>query len=124
MAIEPALEPNPLSIIEAEEGPIDIEIIDPDVTTIEDGDGGLMIQFGEGELSDSEFSSNLAEFMDDSDLRMVSSDLCSAYEADKNSRKEWEETYTKGLDQLGLNIEDRTNPVSYTHLTLPTTPYV
>ena len=29
---------------------------------------------------------------------------------DKNSRKEWEETYTKGLDQLGLKIEERTQP--------------
>ena len=29
---------------------------------------------------------------------------------DRDSRKEWEETYTKGLDQLGLKIEERTQP--------------
>ncbi len=29
---------------------------------------------------------------------------------DKESRKDWEDTYTKGLDQLGLKIEERTQP--------------
>ena len=36
--------------------------------------------------------------------------LQAAYEEDVQSRSEWEETYTKGLDQLGVKYEDRTQP--------------
>jgi hypothetical protein len=37
-------------------------------------------------------------------------ELVSSYNADRSSRKDWEETYIKGLDQLGLKIENRTSP--------------
>ena len=33
-----------------------------------------------------------------------------AYESDKMSRKDWEDTYVKGLDMLGFKYEDRTQP--------------
>ncbi len=56
------------------------------------------------------FYENLAEYIDEDVLQGIGSDLCSAFDADKESRKEWEESYTKGLDQLGLKVEERTQP--------------
>ena len=56
------------------------------------------------------FDANLAEFIEDQDLDMLSSDLISGYEDDKASRQEWEDTYIQGLDLLGFKIEDRETP--------------
>ena len=36
--------------------------------------------------------------------------MVNAFEADKDSRKDWEDTYVKGLDMLGFKYEDRTQP--------------
>ena len=57
-----------------------------------------------------DFDSNLADYMDESTLNELGGDLISQYQADKDSRSEWEESYVKGLDQLGLKIEERTTP--------------
>ena len=64
------------------------------------------------EIDNIEFDSNLAEYIEDNVLKAIGSDLIGAYTGDKDSRSEWEETYTKGLDQLGLKIEERTTPWS------------
>ena len=56
------------------------------------------------------FNANLADLMSEDDLNVLGGDLISQYQADKDSRSEWEETYVKGLDQLGLKIEERTTP--------------
>lgn len=56
------------------------------------------------------FEVNLADMMPDDDLSKVSSDIISWFDADKNSRKEWEETYKNGLSLLGLKVEERTTP--------------
>ena len=61
-------------------------------------------------VGDEGFDSNLADFMDDDVLMELGNELVSAYNGDKESRADWEETYTKGLDQLGLKIEERTQP--------------
>ena len=53
---------------------------------------------------------NLAEFLDDGVLGEISSELVGLYEEDYDSRSEWEETYTKGLDLLGINSEERSQP--------------
>ena len=45
---------------------------------------------------------NLAEIVDDSILSELSSDLRGAYEEDTESRSQWQEAYTKGLDLLGI----------------------
>jgi len=57
-----------------------------------------------------EFAGNLAEVVEDRELRTVAVDLIAKFEADKRSRSDWEQTYKEGLDQLGLEIEDRTTP--------------
>tara|TARA_R100001440_G_scaffold37063_1_gene56331 strand:- start:1078 stop:3492 length:2415 start_codon:yes stop_codon:yes gene_type:complete len=55
-------------------------------------------------------SANLAEVLDDTILGEISSELRGQYEADQESRAEWEEGYTKGLDLLGIQYEERTQP--------------
>ena len=56
------------------------------------------------------FNGNLANFIEDNDLQTLSNKLVAAYESDKMSRKDWEDTYVKGLDMLGFKYEDRTQP--------------
>ena len=56
------------------------------------------------------FDANLAEYIDDNNLTKFASDLVGDFEGDKESRKDWEDTYIKGLDMLGFKYEDRTQP--------------
>ena len=99
---------------EPQEQRLSIAIENPDSLTIETEDGGMIIDFDPNakEMGDVEFDSNLAEHIEDNVLQAIGSDLIDAYTGDKDSRSEWEETYTKGLDQLGLKIEERTTPWS------------
>ena len=94
------------------EADISIEIENPESVAIETDDGGMIIDFDPNamEVGDQGFDSNLADFMDDDVLNEIGNELVSAYNGDKESRADWEETYTKGLDQLGLKIEERTQP--------------
>ena len=76
-------------------------------------DGGIEIDFDP--LADigsieTEFDGNLADVIEDKELRTIAIDLISKFDADKSSRSDWEQTYEEGLDQLGLEIEDRTTP--------------
>ena len=57
-----------------------------------------------------EHDANLAETMDSGDLVALHSDLWELYDADLRSRKDWERTYRRGLELLGLNDEERTEP--------------
>jgi hypothetical protein len=82
----------------------------------EDGQGGAIIQAlveaMQGEEAEEQIphSANLAEYLDDGYLGEISSDLRASYEDDMESRSEWEETYTQGLDQLGVKYDERTQP--------------
>jgi len=91
---------------------IQISIENPDSVAIATDDGGMIIDFDPDAMpiGDADFNSNLADFMDEDKLRELGNDLISSFNGDKESRSEWEETYTKGLDQLGLKIEERTTP--------------
>lgn len=53
---------------------------------------------------------NLAEFLDEDRLRLLGIRLKELYDSDLESRRDWEDTYRKGLDLLGLKIEDRAEP--------------
>jgi hypothetical protein len=52
----------------------------------------------------------LAEEMPDRELGRIASDLLGAFDSNKSSRQEWEDTYKNGLDLLGFNHEERTSP--------------
>ena len=76
-------------------------------------DGGVLVDFDPlAELlsAQDQFDSNLAEFVDDQDLNELANDCVAKFESDRTSRSDWEETYKQGLDQLGLEMEDRTTP--------------
>ena len=77
-------------------------------------DGGVMIDFDPMAAlfggQDAPFDANLADFLEDDDLRTLAIDCVGKFDSDKNSRSDWEQTYKDGLDQLGLEIEDRTTP--------------
>lgn len=53
---------------------------------------------------------NLAEVLDESVLGSLSSDLQSKVREDMESRSDWEEAIAKGLNLLGINYEDRSDP--------------
>ena len=114
MAIErqPATPVDGLIEQDPEEADITIAIENPESVAIETDDGGMIIDFDPNAtpVGDEGFDSNLADFMDDDVLMELGNELVSAYNGDKESRADWEETYTKGLDQLGLKIEERTQP--------------
>ena len=83
--------------------------LEPDIEIILEEDGGAVVEINPEE-EEVEFHSNLAEVIEDNELGLISSDLLALFEADKTSRGEWEEMYSKGLELLGLKIENRTQP--------------
>ena len=110
MAIERPMGQNPF-IQEGADPAMEIDIMNPESVSVETPDGGVIIDFDPGAgMVSADHNANLADEIDDSDLRGIASELVSAYEADRDSRGDWEETYIKGLDLLGLKNEDRTQP--------------
>ena len=57
-----------------------------------------------------DFNNNLANLIEEDDLRSLSMDLCSDFDEDEESRREWLDSFTKGLDLLGIKTDDRTEP--------------
>ena len=112
--------------MEALQGALDIEPVgqeiqlpeqvvdfESDVELIETPDGCAEVNFDPNapiDQSQIPFDANLAEYIDETQSRKFSNDLVGAFEADKESRKDWEDTYIKGLDMLGFKYEDRTQP--------------
>jgi hypothetical protein len=89
---------------------IEIEIDDPEGVKV--GIDGMEIDLMPGGESDSDvpFDANLAEHMDESELGKIASELTELIEADVNTRRDWVETYVKGLEVLGMKYEERTEP--------------
>lgn len=99
----------PLSLEDLSDEPaIEIEVENPESMTI--GIDGLEIDLSPQEPTSDDFDANLAEFMEEGDLQSLASDLVALVDADINSRKEWSETFVKGLEVLGLRYEERTEP--------------
>ena len=88
---------------------LEIEIIDPEAVTL--SDGGMEITIIPGTEADfTEFGGNLADVMDERDLASLSDDLMGQVQSDIDSRKDWADTFVKGLDVLGFKYEERTDP--------------
>jgi hypothetical protein len=62
------------------------------------------------ETAENDFSKNLAEDMDERDLKDLASQLISDFKNDKETRADWEDSYTKGLDLLGFKYTVQTRP--------------
>ena len=84
----------PVDVQENEDGSVDIDF-DPSKVNLEGGQNHF---------------SNLAEYLPDNVLDPLGAELADNYTDYKSSRKEWEKTYTQGLELLGFNYGDRTEP--------------
>ena len=111
MAVDKAL-PNMAGEAIEEEDSVEIAVVNPEAVAIDTPEGGVVIDFDPDADAEeeTEHGANLAEYLDDSVLGDITSDLMGAFEADQASRKEWSHTYTKGLDLLGMKIEERSTP--------------
>jgi hypothetical protein len=99
-------------IEDQDEAALEIEVVNPEAVSIETEDGGVLIDFGDNLESESadDHNANLADFIDETDLMGICLDLVSSFRGDKESRADWERSYVKGLDLLGLKHEERTQP--------------
>ena len=75
-----------------------------------DENGNMVPLFEEEEVIVTEHQVNLAEVLDSSSLNTLASELLDAFEQDKESRADWLDVFTKGLDLLGIKTEEREQP--------------
>jgi hypothetical protein len=94
---------NPMGMVIEEE---EVEL--PEDMIAEENPDGSVSFYQEEVPSEQEipFDANLAEFLDDTSLGALSAQLLGDIKGDLDSRSEWEETYRKGLDSLGIKYED------------------
>jgi len=88
------------------------EVTPDGAEVIMDEEGGATVDFdprvqAQGGM---EHEGNLAEELDDTTLGRLGSDLSENYMQYKASRKDWEDSYTKGLDLLGFKYVNPTQP--------------
>ena len=106
---ELAIEGNPLEGLTV--NPEVLEIIqNGEGIELEDGSIEFTLEEGVLEKQNVPFDANLAEYMDDSALGALSSNLLAHIEEDKSSRQEWEQAYRRGLELLGVNNTERSEP--------------
>ena len=101
----PILDPDPIDV-ELEENPLIEE--DMEITELEDG--SVELGSPEGEIEDTGFMANLADQLDDDEIAGISAYVLEKVDEDKNARSEWLETYSQGLNLLGLRYENRSEP--------------
>tara|TARA_R110002126_G_scaffold64835_2_gene165855 strand:- start:4385 stop:6844 length:2460 start_codon:yes stop_codon:yes gene_type:complete len=89
---------------------LEIEIVNPEMVTLDDGSVEVTIIPGGDETDLLGFDDNLAEALDEGMLTELATDLIGMVEADEESRKEWADTYVKGLEILGFKQEERSTP--------------
>ena len=114
MAIEKGLYAAPLGLEEEADmddmsAGFEIDIINPDMVTMDDGSVEITLVPGE-DVGPTAFDDNLAESLDDMELTRISSELVGYVDTDIDSRKDWADSFVKGLDVLGFKYEERTDP--------------
>ena len=74
-------------------------------------DGSAIVGYMEEEKDfEGDFYSNLAEEMEEGELDELASELLASYKDDLESRQDWLDQYTDGLDLLGIKTDDREEP--------------
>ena len=123
MAIEKGITVAPQGIDMAEgdtvEQELEIEIVNPEMVTLDDGSVEITIIPDMGIDSEIPFDGNLADGLEESVLGSLADELGGLIDSDIDSRKEWADTYAKGLDVLGFKYEARTTPWEGAWYTLP-----
>ena len=110
MAVEKPLNPMP-SGEESEE--VQIEVVNPEAVSVTTEDSAMLIDFT-GDVADEimgpEHDANLAEYLEEAVLQSLAADLIEDFNSDRESRRDWARSYVKGLDLLGMKIEERPQP--------------
>jgi hypothetical protein len=93
------------------------EETDMNATFQVEDDGGVTVDFSDQaeilmEPSEeiAEWYGDLSEDMDEQDLFSISMDVIETYQADKDSRGEWESMFERGFELLGLKLEPGSEP--------------
>jgi hypothetical protein len=112
MAIEKSLYQAPVGMEEAEmdTSELEIEIVNPESVTLDDGSMEITIVPDADVGEDIPFDGNIAEGMEEGELNTLANDLIGLIDSDVDSRKDWADTFVKGLDVLGFKYEERTEP--------------
>jgi len=97
MAVEKVTEELAEEVVEQPDGlPVDVQV---------EGEEEVV-----EERPQDDFNANLAEDMDERELKEMAMELIEEYKKDKTSRKEWEDAYIKGLDLLGTRHQEVSRP--------------
>jgi hypothetical protein len=97
-------------LMTGESSSLEIEIVDPEMVTLDDGSVEITL-IPDAKVTDMmDFDANLAEFLEENALDSLSQDLLGQVDADVDSRKDWADTFVKGLDVLGFKYEERSEP--------------
>ena len=112
MAMEKGLyaAPEGIETEAVEESALEIEIVNPDAVTLDDGSMEITLIPGGDETDIIDFGDNIADAMEDSDLIALAEELVGLVDSDIASRKDWADSFVKGLDVLGFKYEERTEP--------------
>lgn len=91
---------------------LELGIVNPDMVTMDDGSVEITLVPEQGleETMGAPFDANLAEYLNEGTLTEIASELIGYVEADTSSRKEWADSFVKGLDVLGFKYEERVEP--------------
>ncbi len=108
-----AIEKQPLSAVPMTEESIELEILpqEEEETELFVQPDGSIVRGSEMESeSVSKFGENIAETLDERELNTIANELVGNFEDDLDSRNDWFQTYTEGLDLLGINSDSRSQP--------------
>jgi len=95
---------------EMPEAELEIEVVNPEMVVLDDGSVEVTI-IPDANIADlMSFDANLAEALEENDLNDLAGDILGLIEADIDSRKDWADTFVKGLDVLGFKYEERSDP--------------
>ena len=93
------------------------EETDIDATFQVEDDGGVIVDFAQQEdvlmkpsEDIAEWYGNLCETLEEEDLFSIALDVIENYQADKDSRGEWESMFERGFELLGLKLEPGSEP--------------
>lgn len=108
--IEQSLYQAPQGVENTDEPELEIDIVNPEMVTLDDGSVEITLMPEEPTDEPVPHDANLAEYMDEQEIATLASELIDQIDADISSRRDWAETYVKGLEVLGLKYEERTDP--------------
>lgn len=91
----------------------EMEVYGPDIDVeVEAEDDDSIVIFGDEEIAEpsADHNANLAEYLEEDELVRIAADAIDGFESDVLSRSDWARAYIRGLDLMGMKVEERTEP--------------